>query len=61
MNNLKILIVEGNTKEQNFLFNQAGCVPQSENFKLHVKKIEPKCEMDIVEQSDYNSIFKIVS
>ena len=61
MNNLKILIVEGNTKEQNFLFNQAGCVPQSENFKLHVKKIEPKCEMDIVEPSDDNSIFKIVS
>ena len=61
MNNLKILIVEGNTKEENFFFNQAGCVPQSENFKLHVKKIEPKCEIDVVEPSDDNSIFKIVS
>ena len=40
MDKLKILIVEGNTNEENVNFNSAGCVPQSENFKLHVKKID---------------------
>ena len=61
MNKLKILIVEGNTKEENINFNIAGCVPQSENFQLHVKKIEPDCEIDIVSPGDDQSISKIVS
>ena len=38
MSNLKILIVEGNTNEENINFNTAGCIPQSDNFKIHVKK-----------------------
>ena len=61
MNKLKLLIVEGNTKEENLNFNNAGCVPQSQNFKLHIEKIEPKSEIDIVEPIDDNSISKIIS
>ena len=61
MDKLKILIVEGNTNEENINFDAAGCVPQSENFKLHVKKIDPNYEIDIVSPGDDRSIFKIVS
>ena len=61
MSILKLLIIEGNTKEENFNFNDAGCVPQSENFKLHIKKLEPNCEVDIVEPGDDNSISKVFS
>ncbi len=61
MNRLKLLIVEGNTKEENINFNNAGCVPQSQNFKKHIKKIEPNSEIDIVEPMDDNSISKIIS
>ncbi len=60
MNKLKILIIEGNTNEENVNFDKAGCVPQSENFKLHVKKIEPDCEIDIVTPGDDDSIKKII-
>jgi len=60
MNKLKLLIVEGNTNEENLNFGKAGCVPQSENFKLHVKKIEPDCEIDIVAPGDGHSIKKII-
>ena len=61
MNKLKLLIVEGNTKDENFNFNAAGCIPQSENFKLHVKTIEPNCEIDIVQPGDDRSISEIIS
>ena len=61
MNKLKILIVEGNTKEENVNFDAAGCVPQSENFKSHVKKIEPECKIDIVTPGDDQSIFNTLS
>ena len=61
MSILKLLIVEGNTKEENSNFNKAGCVPQSENFKQHVKMIEPNCEMDIVEPNDDNTVSKIIA
>ena len=61
MSVLKLLIVEGNTKEENSNFNKAGCVPQSENFKQHIKIFEPDCEVDIAEPGDDNSIAKIVS
>ena len=60
MNKLKLLIVEGNTKKENINFNIAGCVSQSQNFKLHIKKIEPNSEIDIVEPLDNNSISKIL-
>ena len=48
MNKLKILVVEGNTKEENVNFNQAGCVSQSENFSKHIKMHEPDCDVDII-------------
>ncbi len=60
MDKLKILIVEGNTNKENINFDAAGCVPQSENFKLHVKNIEPNCEIDIVAPGDKDSINKII-
>jgi len=61
MSILKLLIVEGNTKEENSNFNEAGCVPQSENFKQHVKMFEPNCEIDIVEPGDDSVISKIIT
>ena len=42
MNKLKLLIVEGNTKEENINFANADCVPQSQNFKQHINKLKPK-------------------
>ena len=56
MHKLKLLIVEGNTKEENVNFGNAGCVPQSQNFKKHLQRIEPNSEIDIVEPIDDNSI-----
>ena len=61
MDKLKLLIVEGNTKEENINFGNAGCAPQSQNFKKHLQKIEPNSEIDIVEPIDDNSISKIIS
>jgi len=61
MHNLKLLIVEGNTNEENINFDAAGCIPQSENFKLHLRKLEPNCEIDIVSPGDDHSISKIIS
>ena len=61
MNKLKLLIVEGNTKEENINFNNAGCVPQSQNFKLHVNQIKQNCEIDIVEPGNDKSVSKILS
>ena len=60
MSILKLLIVEGNTKEENSNFNKAGCVPQSENFKQHIKMFEPNCEINIVEPGDDSTISKII-
>ena len=61
MNKLKLLIVEGNTKEENINFDNAGCVPQSQNFKLHIEKLTTNSEIDIVEPGNDNSISKIIS
>ena len=61
MTKLKLLIVEGNTKKENVNFNVAGCVPQSQNFKIHIKKIKPNIEIDIVEPLNDYSISKIIS
>ena len=61
MSILKLLIVEGNTKEENLIFNSAGCVSQSENFKQHFRSIEPNSEIDIAEPLNDNSISKIIS
>ena len=59
MKKLKILIVEGNVDEENINFYKAGCVTQSENFKLHIQKLKSNCEIDIVKPGDDNSISKI--
>ena len=56
---IKLLIVEGNTKDENDNFKAAGCIPQSDNFKQHVKKIEPNTKVDIVKPADDLSISKI--
>ncbi len=61
MNKLQLLIVEGNTKEENINFNSAGCLTQSQNFKLHIEKLQPKCEIDIVEPGNDESVLKILS
>ena len=61
MDKLKILIAEGNTNEENINFDEAGCIPQSENFKLHVKKLEPNCNIEIVAPGDDQSISNIVN
>ena len=60
MNKLKLLIVEGNTKEENVNFDNAGCVPQSKNFAQHINKLKPNCEIDIVEPGNDKSISKIL-
>ena len=61
MNKLKILVVEGNTKEENVNFNQAGCASQSENFSEHIKMHEPECGVDIIEPADNSSMERIIS
>ena len=61
MNNLKLLIVEGNTEEENSNFTKAGCVSQSENFSAHIKMYEPNCEIDIIEPYNDTYISKIIS
>ena len=61
MSKLKILVVEGNTKEENVNFNQAGCVSQSENFSQHIKIHEPGCEIDVIEPADDVSMERIIS
>ena len=60
MNKLNLLIVEGNTKEENINFDNAGCVPQSKNFAQHINKLKPNCEIDIVEPGNDKSISKIL-
>ena len=61
MNKLKLLIVEGNTKEENVNFVNAGCVPQSQNFKQHINKLKPNCVIDIAEPGNDKSISKILT
>jgi len=61
MRKLKILIVEGNSEEENKNFSNAGCVPQSDNFKKHIEKIQPNIEVDIIQPGNVNSVSKIMS
>ena len=61
MNKLNLLIVEGNTKEENINFNKAGCVPQSQNFESHIKNLQPDCEIDIIEPGNERAVSKILS
>ena len=61
MNKIKLLIVEGNTKEENINYNAAGCLPHWQNFKLQIDMLQPNCEIDIVEPGNENSVSKILS
>ena len=60
MDKLKILIVEGNTNQENSNFDAAGCIPQSDNFKIHVKKIIPNCDIDIVSPGNDDAVAKVI-
>ena len=42
---LNLIIIEGNTKEENINFNRAGCISQSENFSEHIKIHAPNYEI----------------
>ncbi len=53
MNKLKLLIVEGNTKEENVNFGNAGCAPQSQNFKKHLQKKSEKIQKVYIFQCKY--------
>ena len=61
MNNLNLLVVEGNNKEDTGNFLEAGCISQSENFIKHIKMIQPNCEIDMVEPADNSAISKAIS
>lgn len=61
MSKLKFLIVEGNNKEDTANFFEAGCISQSENFKKHIKKMEPNCEVDIIEPVDDIAISNVIN
>ena len=60
MDKLKILIVEGNTNQENSNFDAAGCIPQSDNFKIHVKKIIPNCDINIVSPGNDDAVAKVI-
>jgi len=54
MSQLKVLIVEGNTHEENLKFQKLSNQPQSFNFKDNIKKYYPNTEIDIVNPSTEN-------
>ena len=57
-----LLIVEGNTKEDNVNFLKAGCIPQSENFSKHIRLLDPEFEIDVVESfGDVEPVMDIVN
>jgi len=62
MKKLRLLIVEGNTPEENSKFNKAGCVSQSKNFREHIKLHAPDSEIEIVEPcNDDDCISRVIS
>ena len=61
MSQLKVLIVEGNTHEENLKFQKLSNQPQSFNFKDNIKKYYPNTEIDIVNPSTENEAAKFVS
>ena len=58
---LKLLVVEGNNKEDNAKFLEAGCTSQSENFTKHIKMMEPNCEIDMVKPAQDSEISKAIN
>ena len=54
MSQLKVLIVEGNTHEENLKLQKLSNQPQSFNFKDNIKKYYPNSAIDIVNPSTKN-------
>ena len=48
MNQLKILVVEGNTHEENLKLQKLLNQPQSFNFKDNIKKYYPNTEIIVI-------------
>ena len=60
MNQLKILIVEGNTHEENLKFQKLSNKPQSFNFRDNIKKYYPNSLIEIVNPSTENEAEKFI-
>ena len=60
MSQLKVLIVEGNTHEENLKFQKLSNQPQSFNFKDNIKKYHPNTDIDIVNPSTENEVEKFI-
>ena len=60
MKNLNILIVEGNTEEENVKFKKLSAQPQSFNFSNNISKFYPNAVIDIVTPSTENEASKII-
>jgi len=60
MKNLNILIVEGNTNEENVKFKKLSAQPQSFNFSNNISKFYPNAVIDIVTPSTENEASKII-
>ena len=60
MKNLNILIVEGNTNEENVKFKKLSEQPQSFNFSNNISKFYPNAVIDIVTPSTENESSKII-
>ena len=60
MKNLNILIVEGNTQEENLKFQKLSNQPQSFNFKNNILKYYPNTVIDIVTPSTKNEASKFI-
>ena len=60
MKNLNILIVEGNTEEENLKFQKLSNQPQSFNFRNNILKYYPDAVIDIVTPSTKNEASKFI-
>ena len=61
MKNLNILIVEGNTVEENLKFQKLSNQPQSFNFRNNILRYYPSAIIDIVTPSTKNEASKFIS
>ena len=60
MKNLNILIVEGNTNEENLKFQKLSNQPQSFNFRNNILKFYPDAVIDIVTPSTKNEASRFI-
>ena len=61
MENLNILIVEGNTHEENLKFQKLSNQPQSFNFRNSILKYFPSAVIDIVTPSTKHEVSRFIS